>query len=433
MTASCPALFISAMASGQGKTTVTAALARLHRNQGRKVRVFKTGPDYLDPQILALASGAPVEQLDLWMSSPEYCRDQLFRAAQEADLILIEGAMGLLDGEPSSADLATMFGIPVVVVINARGMAQTTAAIAYGLANYRQDFQFAGIVANALGSQRHRELIEQSLPEKTPLLASFTRDETLALPERHLGLVQPEEQHDLAERLDRGAEQLTGSRLAELPPAVTFTGNHLEAPPRLLAGKRIAIARDRAFSFVYAANTRLLEAMGATLHYFSPLQDKALPEADALWLPGGYPELHAEQLAANPAMHTALQAFRAQGKPILAECGGMLYVQQTLTDLADRKHTMVGLIPGHGVMRGRGGCQGMQTAPLPEGELRGHAHHHSRSHDILPPIAHGRRQRHSAPGEAIVRLGALTATYLHLFFPSNPEAAARLFSQESTE
>lgn len=432
MRTTCPALFISAMASGQGKTTVTAALARLHRNQGRKVRVFKTGPDYLDPQILALASGQPVEPLDLWMSSPEHCRDQLFRAAQEADLILIEGAMGLLDGDPSSADLAGLFGIPVAVVINARGMAQTTAAIAYGLAHFRQDFQFAGVITNALGSERHRELIKDSLPADTPLLASLMRDESLALPERHLGLVQPDEQEDLDVRLNRCAEQLAGSPLAEFLPSVTFSGKHLEPAPLLLAGKRIAVARDRAFSFIYAANTRLLKDMGASLHYFSPLSDSALPDADALWLPGGYPELHAENLAANHAMHAALKDFQAQGKPILAECGGMLYVQHRLTDLEDREHAMVGLIPGHGVMRGRGGCQGMQTAPLPEGELRGHAHHHSRSHDTLPPLAHGRRQRHHAPGEAIVRAGALTATYLHLFFPSNPEATARLFTQEST-
>ncbi|MDG9666995.1 cobyrinate a,c-diamide synthase [Hahella sp. CR1] len=433
MQARCPALFISAMASGQGKTTVTAALARYHRNQGRKVRVFKTGPDYLDPQILQIASGAPVEPLDLWMAGEEYCRDQLYRAAREADLILIEGAMGLLDGEPSSADLAARFNLPVAVVINAKGMAQTTAAVAYGLANYRRDFQCVGIIANALGSERHLSLIAESLPSQVPLLAGIFRDDAIALPERHLGLVQPYEQQGLEQRLDQAAAAIAHTPLANLPAAATFKPALMPAVRPMLTGVRIAVARDAAFSFIYAANLRLLQEMGAEVLFFSPLEDSEPPPADALWLPGGYPELHAERLSANQAMKAALKRFYMDGRPMLAECGGMLYAQETLTDQQDRIFAMAGLIPGAGEMRAKRGCQGMQTAPLPEGDVRAHAHHHSRSHGTLPPIAYGRRQRHPAPGEVIVRSKGLTATYLHLFFPSNPGAVANLFRPGATE
>lgn len=433
--AACPAVFIAAPASGQGKTTVTAALARMLFNQGKVVRVFKTGPDYLDPLVLAQASGQPVDQLDLWMAGEAYCRQRLFDAALEADLILVEGAMGLFDGEPSSADLAAMFDLPLVIVMDVKGMAQTAAALVAGLAGFRDDIRIAGLIANACGSQRHRELIEAALPAAIPLLAAVARDAALALPERHLGLVQAEEiREDLETRFEAGARALEAEGLAEallqLPP-VTFdavSGNHTAIPPAL-HGHTIGVARDAAFSFIYQANLDLLERMGATLRFFSPLSDGCLPPCDALWLPGGYPELHAATLSANATMRDDIRRFCAADKPILAECGGMLYCLETLTDVDERAHTMLGLLPGHGAMRGRRGCQGMQTAELPEGPIRGHAHHRSVAEGTPAPIAHGRRQRHPAPGETIYRQRRLTASYLHLFFPDNPAAVARLFGQ----
>ncbi|MDI5984168.1 cobyrinate a,c-diamide synthase [Halomonas sp. M4R5S39] len=437
--AACPAVFIAAPASGQGKTTVTAALARMLRNQGKVVRVFKTGPDYLDPLVLAQASGRPVDQLDLWMAGEAYCRQRLFDAALEANLILVEGAMGLFDGEPSSADLAALFDLPLVIVMDVKGMAQTAAALVAGLASFRDDIRIAGLIANACGSQRHRELIDAALPSAIPLLAAVARDADLALPERHLGLVQAEEiREDLETRFEAGARVLEAEGLAEallqLPP-VTFSAPQMEATEALsslqpsLAGQTIAVARDAAFSFIYQANLDLLERMGATLRFFSPLSDKGLPPCDALWLPGGYPELHAAPLAANTSMQDDIRRFYAADKPILAECGGMLYCLETLTDVDDRTHAMLGLLSGHGAMRGRRGCQGMQTAELPEGPVRGHAHHRSVAEGTPAPIAHGRRQRHPAPGEAIYRQRRLTASYLHLFFPDNPAAVACLFGQ----
>ncbi len=427
----CPALLIAGVGSGQGKTTVTAGLARNYRRAGWRVRVFKTGPDYLDPQILEVASGQPVEPLDLWMGGDDYCAHALHEAARDADLILVEGAMGLYDGEPSSADFAVRFGLPVAFVIDCKGMAQTAAAFATGLARWRPELVCAGLVANRLGSERHASLIADALPADIPMLASLERDPAIELPQRHLGLVQPGEQTGLLDRLDAAADLLSGTALVDAPTRVRFDARREAVPSPQLAGQRIAVARDEAFSFVYAANERLLTAMGAELVPFSPLRDECLPDVDAVWLPGGYPELHAGELAANTAMKASLRAFHGAGRPMLAECGGMLYLQETLTELDGRCHSMVGLLPGHGFMRERGGCQGMQTAPLPEGEVRAHAHHRSRSEGTLKPLAYGRRQRHPAPGEAIVRDGRLTATYLHLFFPSNPEAVATLLSPAS--
>jgi len=216
----CPALFVSAPASGQGKTSVTAGLARLHRRLGRRVRVFKTGPDFLDPMLLERASGAPVHALDLGMVGEAGCRALLADAARDADLILIEGVMGLFDGTPSSADLAAAFGVPVVAVISAKAMAQTFAAIAFGLARFRPEVPFHGVLANRVGSPRHAELLRQALPDDLRWLGHVPADAGIALPERHLGLHQPADIGDLDARLDRAADVLAQTALAELPPAV---------------------------------------------------------------------------------------------------------------------------------------------------------------------------------------------------------------------
>ena len=445
MTASvvhCPALFLTAPASNQGKTTITAALARYFTNQGKVVRVFKTGPDYLDPQILAQASKQPVEQLDIWMAGDDYCQDKLFQAAQVADLILVEGAMGMFDGDPSSADLAARFGIPMAIVMDVKGMAQTAAALATGLANFRDDVQVAGLIANRCGSERHAELIRDALPENLPLLATLKRDEGITLPERHLGLVQADEVKDELEiRFEAAVEWLKETKdtgLLELPKAVVFysinkkvsVNKQTDAEQTIeqrLAGKIIAVAKDAAFSFIYDANLIALQSMGAKVVFFSPLKDQTLPEADALWLPGGYPELHAKALSDNTAMRQAIYAFYQTGKGILAECGGMLYSLNDLTDLNDDCYPMLGILEGQGAMRGKRGCQGMQTAVIPQGDIRGHAHHRSRSANTPEPVGYGRRQRHPAPGEAIYQQKGLTASYLHLFFPSNLNATAKLF------
>ena len=429
MTACVPALLISAPASGQGKTTVVAALARHAVRSGRRVRVFKTGPDFIDPMILARAAGQPVYQLDLWMGGLSHCRDLLYQAARQADLVLVEGVMGLYDGNPSSADLAQAFKLPVALVIDGNAMAQTFGALALGLKQYRPDLTLHGVLANRVAGPRHAAMLAESLigpAAAIRFLGALNHDGALAFADRHLGLVQAEEIADLDARLNGAADAIAATvRLEEIAP-VSFEAEASAAPPALLAGVRIAIARDAAFSFTYRANLDLLQAMGASLAFFSPLRDESLPPADAVYLPGGYPELHAERLAAKHALHRALRAHVQAGKALLAECGGMMFLFEHLIDLEGRRHAMVGLLPGETHMQSSLQSLALQAVDFEDGELRGHSFHHSRLSTPLSPTLRGRTQR-GGQGEAVFRHQGLTATYIHFYWPSNPRAAARLF------
>ncbi|KIV62841.1 MULTISPECIES: cobyrinate a,c-diamide synthase [Pseudomonadaceae] len=426
MTRTCPALLIAAPASGQGKTTVTAALARLHARQGRRVRVFKCGPDFLDPMILARASGHPVYQLDLWMIGEAESRRLLWEAAGEADLILIEGVMGLFDGSPSAADLARHFGVPVLGVINGAAMAQTFGALAVGLATYQPDLPFAGVLGNRVGSQRHSDLIRDSLPDWIRWYGALPRSAEVELPSRHLGLVQAEELADLDARLDAAADALAASAEVALPPAVAFAAPAAEPLEPWLEGVRIGVARDTSFAFLYQGNLDLLQRLGAELVFFSPLVDAELPAVDSLYLPGGYPELHLPQLAGNPAMAAAVRAHHQAGKPILAECGGMLYLLEALTDAAGQSAELLGLLPGRAVMQKRLAALALQEAALPEGTLRGHTFHHSLLESPEAPLVRGLCPNDKPVAEAVYRIGRLTASYIHFYLPSNPRAAAEL-------
>lgn len=428
----CPALFLSAPASHQGKTTLTAGIARYHRDQGRRVRVFKTGPDYLDPYILEKASGHPVQSLDLWMTGEPDCRRRLYDAAGDADLILIEGSMGLFDGTPSSADLAETFDVPVLAVVDTTGMAQTFAAVAHGLSSFRPGLPFHGVLANCVASSRHAEMLLQALPAGVRCVGTVMRDEAITLPERHLGLVQAQEIGDLEARQQQVAAQIAATELIALPPPVAFVPIQSDAVPPLLAHMTIAVARDKAFSFIYPANIELLTAMGATLAFFSPLADEALPPADAVYLPGGYPELHLTTLAASQRTAANLRQHVAAGKPLYAECGGMLYLLESLTDKAGNCADMLGLLPGHATLGQRLAGLGLQSLRLAGGELRGHTFHYSSLQTPLPPVTYATRYSSSLPGESLYCCGSIVASYLHLYFPSNPVAVARLFTGHAT-
>lgn len=427
---SCPALFVSAPASNQGKTTVTAALARLHTLQGRVVRVFKTGPDFLDPMIHARASGQPAYQLDLWMGGEDHCRQLLYDAAGDADLILIEGVMGLFDGTPNSADLARLLGVPVLAVIDAESMAQSFGAIAHGLSSYRADVPFYGVLANRVAGERHAEMLRQGMREQTTFLGAVMRDAGFELPDRHLGLVQAQEVGDLDQRLTALANALGATELARLPPAVDFRPPNTVSPALepVLDGVTIGVARDRAFSFLYPANLDLLRELGAELVYFSPVAGDDLPPVDSVYLPGGYPELHLAQLGANRALALALRRHVAAGKPMYAECGGMLYLLESLTDVHGQRASLAGILPGSATMQPRLKGLGYQSVPMPDGVLRGHTFHHSAMETSLVPWARGERLFNTTPGEAIYREARLLASYLHTYFPSNPKAAAGLFA-----
>nr|WP_286197269.1 cobyrinate a,c-diamide synthase [Variovorax boronicumulans] len=438
LTQRCPALLVAAAASGQGKTTVACALARLHARQGRRVRVFKCGPDFLDPFWLAQASGAPVHQLDLWMTGDDDCRARLHAAARDADLVVVEGVMGLFDGEPSAAELARRFDLPVLAVVDAGAMAGTFGALAFGLQHYQPGLRWAGVLANRVASARHAQLLQDGLRAPADWLGGLPRDAALALPERHLGLTVATELDDAMARLDAAADALAATPLGRMDATdlqrwtVAFAAPvEATASGRPLAGRTIAVARDAAFCFVYAANLDCLRALGAELRFFSPLQDAALPACNALWLPGGYPELHAARLSANTGLRADLHAHVRAGKPVWAECGGMMALFDTLVDGQGRAHALWGLLPGRVQMQPRLAALGPQQLALPDGLLRGHTFHYSTCETPLAPAARTARPGlASAPdaGEALLQHGSIRASYFHAWFASSPAATASLFT-----
>lgn len=422
----CPALMVAATASGQGKTTITAALARLHARQGRRVRVFKCGPDFLDPQIHAVASGQPCHNIDFAMCGEADARWRLARAAAESDLILVEGVMGLHDGVPSAAELAWQLGLPVLLVQNAAAMAGSFGAVAWGLKHYRSGAPITAVLANQVGSEYHARLCRESLPEDIAWYGHLPRNNDVALPERHLGLLPAAEISDLTTRIDQLADLLARTPAADLPPAVDFVPSPAPEIPPLLAGKTIAVARDAAFCFIYPANLGCLVAMGAKIVFFSPLQDSRLPPCDAVWLPGGYPELHAAQIGANTAMQGALRRHVALGRGLLAECGGMISLFSHLHTVTGDIMPLFDLLPGNVLMQPRLAALGRQRVSLPQGALRGHTFHYSTVETDIPVWQQAERLD-GQTGEMLYRHKALTASYVHFYFPDNPEAVAGLF------
>lgn len=429
--ANCPCLLIAAPASGSGKTTITAALARWHSTQGRRVTILKVGPDFIDPMILQQACGAPVYSLDTGMMSEQHCQDLLYRAACSSDLILLEGMMGLFDGRYSAASLAKRFSIPVAFVIDVRAMADTFAAVSFGLANMDPDLTVHGSFANRVASPKHESMVKQGLEtwlgNKIPWLGSMYFDTRIQFPERHLGLVQAREIQDLKSRLDSAAATIAKQPLSALPAATKFHKSAVSesANKQPLKGMTIAVAQDQAFSFVYAANLDFLEQQGAELLFTSPLNDKTLPACDALYLPGGYPELHARELSMNHTYIKSLQAFSGR---ILAECGGMIYLSRSLELPDNSRYNMSNLLPIDITLHERLQAIGWQGYNGNHGKLLGHSFHYSSAQLIETGIEQESAQTHNGEtGEPIYRYRNITASYLHWYFFSNPEEATGLF------
>lgn len=421
--ASCHAMLMAAPASGQGKTMTTAALARAYRNRGLRVQAFKCGPDFIDGMILQVATGKPVYNLDLGMCGEADAQRLLYQAAQQNDVILLEGVMGLYDGTPSCADIAERFGIAVGLVINAKAMAQTFAAIAFGLYGFRPTLKRAGVFANQIGSDGHAKMIQAALPADIPWLGAMKHDPQLSLPERHLGLHLAQEIDDIEQRIETAA-QLLGPEIP-LPPTVSFQAPEQPDITPLLQGKTIAVAKDAAFCFTYQANLDVLKTLGANITFFSPVHDAQLPAADAYWLPGGYPELHLDQLQHNHSMRDGLHAAAQAGKPILAECGGMLALGDTLNG-----QPVFGLLPGKSEIQPKLQGLGTQHATFATAHndavsIGAHTFHYGRFETDLPVIAQGKGKY--GAGEAVYRHQNITASFLHFYFPSNPALAAHFF------
>ena len=390
-----PGLIISAPASGTGKTTLTLGLARAFRDAGLKVQTFKSGPDYIDPAFHRAATGRPSYNLDTWAMRPGLIAG-LLTQAQNADLILAEGSMGLHDGVAhpgeagtgASADLALLLGWPVVLVLDVSGQAQTAAAMAMGLAAYRPGLTLAGVVLNRVASPRHERLIRLGMAQAgIPVLGALPRNAAITMPERHLGLVLPDELPELDPLLTEAARfiaahvDLDALRAAALPSTFNAPNDRLPCPP----GQRIALARDAAFAFVYPHLLHAWRSQGAEILPFSPLSDQPPdPSADVCWLPGGYPELHGAQIAAATRFRSGLQAFAAT-KPVHGECGGYMVLGAGLVDKAGNRHQMTGLLGLETSFHTRKMHLGYRLATLLSGvpghpgaaRLRGHEFHYS--------------------------------------------------------
>jgi cobyrinic acid a,c-diamide synthase len=352
-------LIIAAPHSGAGKTTTTLAILAALQRRGVKIAAAKTGPDYIDPAFHAAVTGRATVNLDSW-AMPAALLDMLAaRAADSADIFVIEGVMGLFDGAAgtagrrgATADLATHFNLPVVLVIDVARQAQSAAAVARGFAAHDPAVKVVGVILNRTASERHRALVADAISAcGLPIFGALPRDTVVALPERHLGLVQAAEHADLAalsDRLALMAERhfdLDAIAAAAAPLTLRGRGNNSTGvlPP---PGQRVALAQDRAFSFVYPHVVEAWRSAGAEVIAFSPLADEAPPErADSCWLPGGYPELHADAIAAARRFAEGLRRFAAT-RPVHGECGGYMVLGQTIETADGRHHAMTGLL-GH--------------------------------------------------------------------------------------
>ncbi|RWX74518.1 cobyrinate a,c-diamide synthase [Neorhizobium lilium] len=352
---SARALIIGAPRSGSGKTSVTIGLLRAFRRRGVKVRGIKTGPDYIDPGFHEVAAGLPGINLDSWAMAPDLLRHMAREQAQDADLVLIESAMGLFDGilgEPNrsgaASDLARLFGVPVLLVLDVSGQSQTAAAVACGFMHYDPGVKIAACILNRAGSERHRKLSGDAIEAiGLPVVGTVLRDPSLGLPERHLGLVQASEHPEMDAHIERLADAMERSLdldaiLAAAQPFDLQAGSLEKALPP--PGQRIALAEDSAFTFLYPHLKRQWREMGAELVPFSPLADEAPPaDCDVCWLPGGYPELHAGKLAAAQNFKAGLEAF-SRTKPVHGECGGYMVLGESLEDAEGVTHAMTGLL-----------------------------------------------------------------------------------------
>jgi cobyrinic acid a,c-diamide synthase len=439
-----PRIVVAGTSSGAGKTSVACGLIAALRARGLVVQGFKVGPDYIDPSYHALASGRPGRNLDAFLSGPELIAPLARHGAAGADVAVIEGVMGLFDGASgrgelaSTAHVAKLLRAPVLLVVDAASMARSAAAIVHGYRTFDPDVEIAGVVLNKVGSDHHVELLREAIePLGVPVVGALRRDERLAAPERHLGLVPAVEREGRTRAaIDALGEAVEAHVDLEGVLALARTAPQLNvpawSPPGDVVDGRatIAIARGPAFSFHYEENLELLQAAGAQLAPFDPLSDEALPEgAGALLLAGGFPEIFAAQLSANAPLRDQVAAFARSGRPVLAECGGLLYLCEQLDGLP-----MCGTIAASARMAGRLSIGYREATAVCESAtwkagqtVRGHEFHYSavQPDDGGDVAAWTLAARGRTAREGFVA-GGVHASYLHVHWAAFPDAARRL-------
>jgi cobyrinic acid a,c-diamide synthase len=446
-TLSIPRLVIAGTASGIGKTSITVGLARALRSRGLRVALFKCGPDYLDPTYHVRAAGRPCHNLDSWMMGRRGVLATFGRACDGADIALVEGMMGLFDGasavseEGSTAQIAKWLSAPVLLVVDAAGIARTLAAIVYGFTEFDRGLRVGGILCNRLGSLGHLELLRQSVTQP-PVLGGLPSDQALVFPERHLGLrtadegAVPESIFDcLGDAVNQWCSVAEILELANSAPPFEFETLVVKevVTPSIC---KIAIAFDEAFHFYYEYNLALLRNLGAELVYFSPISDHKLPDADVIYLGGGYPELHGKALAANRSMREQIAEFAAAGGSVYGECGGLMYLTSGITDIDGQYFPMAGVIPGRTIMHDRLQALGYVEVETKAESLIGPAGTRFRGHQFryseLKPDLHVKpayRMTRHYDGQVSpegYQLNNVLASYVHAHWASNPSIPAGL-------
>jgi cobyrinic acid a,c-diamide synthase len=450
-----PRLIITGTQSGVGKTTATLAILAALKGRGRQVQPFKAGPDFIDPGHHRAVTGRLSRNLDGWMLGEAVNREIFTRAAADADISIIEGMMGLFDGSSpvseigSTAELAKRLDAPVLLVIDGSAMARSAAAMVSGYAKFDPALRVAGVLFNRVGSEGHYKLLKDAIEQETDVMVvGYLRpDPAVTISDRHLGLVTAMEEGigELYDLLAKAAEETIDlDRIEALARSASeFVRRDKIAIPRLKPDNsrrvvQVGVAFDQAFCFYYPDNLELLEAAGAELVKFSPMNDQVLPDVDMLYLGGGYPELHGERLACNVTMRTAIRQFAERGGPIYAECGGMMYLTQAIRDLEGKSHEMVGLFAAEAVMskvRMTLGYRELQVSqPCLLGEVgikaRGHEFHYS----LVEPK--GQLQyactlmdaQGKSTGQDGLVVGNTLGLYSHLHFASQPRIAASLIA-----
>jgi cobyrinic acid a,c-diamide synthase len=430
--------------SGCGKTTVSLGLMALLKRKGYTVAPFKVGPDYIDPGHHTRITGRASRNLDGWMLSRDYNTAAFEQGTQDADIAVVEGVMGLYDGydgkseNGSTAQMAKWLDLPVILVVNAQSMARSVAALVKGFETFDPDVTFAGVIFNKLGSERHLAYVKEALEGhvKIPCLGGIFRNDTVAIPERHLGLVTDDEHGlsdaqigALADRVDEGVDILELLHTVEYDPGRPEHHPEQETPERRV---RIGIARDRAFCFYYPDNLEILERAGAECVFFSPMDDTRLPEnLSGLYLGGGYPELFAEKLAANTDMRDAIRKASETGMPIYAECGGFMYLCREIRDFDGKTFPMTGCFDFTATMLQKLRSLGYREVTLsddtvigPKGAvIKGHEFHYSKiDEETDTPTAYGVTPR--AGGHETregYRVNNTLGSYIHLHFGSRKD------------
>jgi cobyrinic acid a,c-diamide synthase len=443
-----PRLVIAGTESSAGKTTFTVGLIGALRARGLTVAVFKCGPDYLDPTYHARAAGRQSHNLDGWMMGREAVLSTLTRGSAGADIAVIEGVMGLFDGasaqgeDGSTAQIAKWIGAPVLLVVNASGMARSIAAIAHGFATFDPDLRLTGLICNRVGSKGHLELLRQAC-ERPPVLGGMPADQKLSFPERHLGLLAADDRSVPESLLASWSDIVTQWCDLDAIAALARSAEPLNAQrsgPAAASHRikcKIAVAFDEAFHFYYVDNLSRLEQAGAQLVMFSPIHDAHLPDVDGIYIGGGYPEAYAEQLAANTTMRREIASFAAAGGVVYGECGGLMYLCSELRTLDGRDHPMCAVVPARTEMYDRLQALGYVEVRTHRQSILGAAGTQFRGHQFrysrLTPFS-------SAPQSAfrIIRryggdqadegfqIGNTIASYVHAHWASNPAAPMAL-------